>query len=40
MECNELSSSSFAEIGVPVALRLVSRGISGVAQGSQANYPV
>ena len=28
----ELSTSSFAEIGVPIDLRRVSQGISGVAQ--------
>ena len=32
MECMELSSSSEAEIGVPIDLRRVSEGISGVAQ--------
>ena len=32
MGCMELSSSSCAEIGVPIHLRLVSQGISGVAQ--------
>ena len=32
MECMELSSSSCAEIGVPIDLRRVSQGISGDAQ--------
>ena len=32
MGCMELSSSSCAEIGVPIDLRWVSQGISGVAQ--------
>ena len=32
MGCMELSSSSCAEIGVPIVLRRVSQGISGVAQ--------
>ena len=32
MECMELSSISCAEIGVPIDLRQVSQGISGVAQ--------
>ena len=32
MGCMELSSSSCAEIGVPIDLRRVSQGISGVAQ--------
>ena len=32
MVCIELSSSSCAEIGVPIDLRLMSPGISGVAQ--------
>ena len=40
MVCMELSSSSCAEIGVPIDLRRVSEGISGVAQGSQANFTV
>ena len=40
MECMELSSSSYAEIGVPIDLRRVSEGISGVPNGSQANRPV
>ena len=31
MVCRELSSSSFAEIGVPIDLRRVSQGMSGVA---------
>ena len=32
MGCIELSSSSCAEIGVPIDLRRVSQGMSGVAQ--------
>ena len=32
MGCIEFSSSSSAEIGVPIDLRRVSEGISGVAQ--------
>ena len=32
MGCMELSSSSCAEIGVPIDLRRVSLGISGVAE--------
>ena len=32
MGCMELSSSSCAEIGVPIDLRRVSQGISGIAQ--------
>ena len=32
MGCMELSSSSYAEIAVPIDLRCVSQGISGVAQ--------
>ena len=32
MGCMELSSSSCAEIGVPIDLRQVSQGLSGVAQ--------
>ena len=32
MGCMELSSSSCAEIGVPIDLRWVSQGISGVAE--------
>ena len=32
MGCIELSSSSSAEIGVPIDLREVSQGISGVAE--------
>ena len=32
MGCMELSLSSCAEIGVPIDLRRVSQGISGVAQ--------
>ena len=32
MGCMELSSSSCAEIGIPIDLRQVSQGISGVAQ--------
>ena len=32
MGCMELSSSSCADIGVPIDLRRVSQGISGVAQ--------
>ena len=32
MGCMELSSSSCAEVGVPIDLRRVSQGISGVAQ--------
>ena len=32
MGCMELSSSSCAEISVPIDLRRVSQGISGVAQ--------
>ena len=32
MGCMELSSSSCAEIGVPIDLSRVSEGISGVAQ--------
>ena len=40
MGCMELSSSSCAEIGVPIDLRRVSQGISGVAQRSQTNFPV
>ena len=32
MGCMELSSKSCAEIGVPIDLRRVSQGISGVAQ--------
>ena len=32
MGCMELSSNSCAEIGVPIGLRMVSQGISGVAQ--------
>ena len=32
MGCMELSSRSCAEIGVPIDLRRVSQGISGVAQ--------
>ena len=32
MGCMEISSSSCAEIGVPIDLRQVSQGISGVAQ--------
>ena len=37
MVCMELSSSSCAEIVVPIDLRRLSQGISGVAQRSQAN---
>ena len=40
MGCMELSSSSWAKICIPIDLRRVSQGISGVAQGSQANRPV
>ena len=36
MGCMELSSRSCAEIGVPIDLRRVSQGISGVAKGRQA----
>ena len=32
MGCMELSSSSCAEIGVPIDLRRVSQGMSGVSQ--------
>ena len=32
MGCMELSSTSYAEIGVPIDLRRVSQGICGVAQ--------
>ena len=32
MGCMKLSSSSYAEIAVPIDLRCVSQGISGVAQ--------
>ena len=32
MGCMELSSSSYAEIAVPIDLRCVSQGLSGVAQ--------
>ena len=32
MACMELSSSSCAEVGIPIDLRQVSQGISGVAQ--------
>ena len=39
MVCMELSSSSCAEIVVPIDLRRLSQGISGVAQRSQANVP-
>ena len=39
MVCMELSSSSCAEIVVPIDLRRVSQGIHGVAQRSQANVP-
>ena len=40
MGCMELSMSSCAEIGVPIDLRRVSQGISGVAQRkpSQLSY--
>ena len=38
MECVELSSSSCAEIGVPIDLRRVSQGISGVAQRKAINF--
>ena len=38
MGCIELSSSSCAEIGVPIDLRRGSQGISG--EGRQANCPV
>ena len=40
MGCMELSSSSCAEIVVPIDLTRVSQGISGVPQRSQANCPV
>ena len=39
MVCIELSSSSCAEIVVPLDLKRVSQGISGVAQRRQANVP-
>ena len=39
MVCMELSSSSCAEIVVPIDLRRLSQGIPGVAQRSQANVP-
>ena len=32
MGCKELASSSWAEIGIPIDLRRVCQGISGVAQ--------
>ena len=32
MGCIELSSSSYAEIAVPIDLRCVSQGLAGVAQ--------
>ena len=35
--CMELSSSSCAEIGVPIDLRWVSQGISGVAQSKSSH---
>ena len=37
MERSELSSSSCAEIGVPIDLRRVSQGISGDAQRKQSH---
>ena len=36
----ELSSRSCTEIGVPIDLRRLSQGMSGIAQGSQATCPV
>ena len=38
MGCMELSLSSCAEIGVPIDLRRVSQGISGVAQRNQSQW--
>ena len=40
MGCMELSSSTCAEIGVPIYLSCVSQGISLVARGSQATCRV
>ena len=37
MGCMELSSSSCSEIGVPIDVRWVSQGISGVAQRKSSN---
>ena len=39
MVCMELASSSCAEIGVPIDLRRVSQGISGVAQRKRSHLP-
>ena len=38
MGCMELSSSSWSEIGVPIDLRRVSQGISGVAQRKPSQF--
>ena len=38
MRCIELSSSSCAEIGVPIDLRRVSQGISAVAQKNPTQF--
>ena len=40
MGCLELSSSFCVEIGVPIDLRRVSQGISGVPQRKSTNCPV
>ena len=40
MGCMECSWSSYTEIGVPIDLRRVFQGISGVAKGSEATSPV
>ena len=38
MGCMELSSCSYAVIGVPIGLRLVSQGIPGVAQRKPSQF--